>query len=146
MGPIVSCVDDSETARKALGVARELAEALDRPLVLLHVAPSTVAPGLSAAPAGHQRLREEELEDANALLDRVADEAGLDRAVVRVAKIGDAATAIVAVCDEQQASFVVLGSRGRGGLKTTMLGSVSNAVVGNASCPVVLVPPHASDT
>lgn len=126
-------------------MGRRLATALDRPLVLLHVAPPTAAPGLSIAPTGRSRLIQEELDDASELLSRIADAEGLGEDVARIAKVGDAGAAIVKVCDEQNASFVILGSRGRGGLKSAMLGSVSNSVASNAPCPVVIVPPHAGE-
>ncbi|HUG63907.1 MAG TPA: universal stress protein [Gaiellaceae bacterium] len=143
MGPIVVSVDESDGARAALRVAGDLAEALSTTLVLVHVAPRTEAPGVSTAPAGQQRLREAELEDARELLQRVASEAGLGDDVQQRAEIGSAADRIVALCAELDASFVVLGSRGRGGLKSAVLGSVSNHVASNAPCPVVIVPPSA---
>jgi nucleotide-binding universal stress UspA family protein len=34
-----------------------------------------------------------------------------------------------------------MGSRGRGGIKRALLGSVSDFVVRNASCPVVITGP-----
>lgn len=144
MDPIVVSVDESDGARAALRVARDLAEALRTALVLVHVAPRTEAPGVSTAPAGQQRLREAELEDARELLQRVASEAGLGDETEQRAEIGLAADRIVALCAEFDASFVVLGSRGRGGLKSAVLGSVSNKVASYASCPVVIVPPDAS--
>ena len=144
MGPIVVSVDDSDGARAALGVAGDLAEALGSTLVLVHVAPRTEAPGVSTAPAGQQRLREAELEDARELLQRVASEAGLGDEVQQRAEIGEAADRIVTLCTELDASFVVLGSRGRGGLKSAVLGSVSHKVASHAPCPVVIVPPDAT--
>jgi nucleotide-binding universal stress UspA family protein len=48
----------------------------------------------------------------------------------------------VALCDlarEVAASAIVMGSRGRGGLRRALLGSVSDHVVRNAPCPVVIV-------
>lgn len=98
---------------------------------------------MSTAPAGQQRLRAAELEDARELLQRVASEAGLGDLVQQRAEIGSAADRIVALCAELDASFVVLGSRGRGGVKSAVLGSVSNHVASNAPCPVVIVPPDA---
>lgn len=144
MGPIVVSVDESDGSRAALRVAGDLAEALRTTLVLAHIAPRTEAPGVSTAAAGQQRLREAELEDARELLQRVTSEAGLGDEVQQRAEIGEAADRIVALCAELDASFVVLGSRGRGGLKSAVLGSVSNKVASHAPCPVVIVPPDAA--
>ena len=64
--------------------------------------------------------------------------------------LGDVETVILtgnpgpAVCDlatSLPASVVVMGTRGRGGLRRTVLGSVSDHVVRNAPCPVVTTGP-----
>src|SRR5207244_2663284 len=47
-----------------------------------------------------------------------------------------------AICDfaaGQGAAAIVIGTRGRGGLKRAFLGSVSDHVVRNAHCPVIVV-------
>jgi len=143
MGPVVACVDGSDVSRSVVDVACRLADRLDLRLILLHVAPPTEAPGVSAAPAGQQRLHEEERRDAEKLLERIAREAGLGVDVQRRAETGPAASRIVAACAEERAELVVLGSRGRGGLKAALLGSVSTSVAANASCPCVIVSPDA---
>jgi nucleotide-binding universal stress UspA family protein len=145
MGPILCCVDDSDGARNALSVARMLATRLELELVLAHVEPPTEAPGVSAAAAGQQRLQEAELRDADAFLDRLAQESGLDSGVRTRTAIGDAAKQIVALCGEEGASFVVLGSRGRGGLASALMGSVSSHVVAHAPCVCVIVPTAAAE-
>jgi nucleotide-binding universal stress UspA family protein len=145
VGPVLCCVDDSDGARHALRLARVLATRLELALVLVHVEPPVEAPGVSAAPAGQQRLRNTEMRDAESLLSRLTREAGLDPSVRTSTAIGGAAERIVEICAEEGASFVVLGSRGRGGLASAMLGSVSSAVAARAPCPVVIVPPSAAE-
>jgi nucleotide-binding universal stress UspA family protein len=43
------------------------------------------------------------------------------------------------------ADLLVVGSRGRGGFTSLLLGSVSHQVVLHARCPVVVIPPSAED-
>lgn len=48
--------------------------------------------------------------------------------------------AVQAVLDaSRSADLVVVGSRGRGGFRTMLLGSVAHGVAGNSACPVVVV-------
>jgi nucleotide-binding universal stress UspA family protein len=143
MGPVVCAVDDSDAARAALRVARDLARGLGRRLLVVHAEPPTEAPGVSAAPAGQERLRAAELADAEALLERLAREEGLDEDVELRSEVGPAADRILRVCEEEDASLVVVGSRGRGDLRAAVLGSVSHAVAGRAPCPAVTVSPEA---
>jgi nucleotide-binding universal stress UspA family protein len=50
------------------------------------------------------------------------------------------AHAILAAADELDAEVIVLGTRGRGGVKSFLLGSVSHAVVQQADRAVLVVP------
>ena len=58
---------------------------------------------------------------------------------------GDAGQSICAYADEIDASAIVAGSRGRSGLKRAVLGSVSDYIVRNAPCPVIVTPPTGLD-
>ena len=65
---------------------------------------------------------------------------GTDRAPdVRLAE-GPAAQAIMKTADREDAELLVIGSRGRGALRSVVLGSVSRELAARARCPVVVVP------
>ena len=72
-----------------------------------------------------------------------ATDAGLF-AVPRIeSRHGDVATTILGVADDLDTDIIALGTRGRGGMKAFLLGSVSHAVVQHADRAVLLVPARA---
>ena len=52
---------------------------------------------------------------------------------------GGADQEIVKLADEIGAGLIVMGSRGLGGIKRALKGSVSDSVVRHAHCPVLIV-------
>ena len=54
-------------------------------------------------------------------------------------RIGRPDAEITALAEEIGAGLIVVGSRGLGGLRRTMMGSVSDSVVRHAHCPVMVV-------
>ena len=83
-------------------------------------------------------------EDAKAAIEATVADA-LDeesRAVVDVTPVND--LPVAGLLDQAaQAELVVVGSRGRGGVKGLVLGSVSRTIVERSPVPVVVVPHHA---
>jgi nucleotide-binding universal stress UspA family protein len=140
---VLCCLDDSDGARHAIPFARVLATRLGLELVLVHVVPPTPAPGVSAAPAGQERFVEG-MHEAESLLARLVHEARLDAEVRTRVASGNAVARIVAICEEENVALVVVGSRGRGGIASALLGSVSSEVAAKAPCACVVVPPSAA--
>lgn len=70
----------------------------------------------------------------------LAAELGLDAQPATAPQRKSVATAILARADELGVTAVVLGSRGRGALRSTLLGSVSRDVLLHANRTVAVVP------
>ena len=117
-GPVICGVDDS-SAFGAVGVARDLADRYELPLVYVHV-------------------REDGREVGEILRDAAAP--GDTEVVI---DDGHPADRLVALADERAASFVVLGNHGP---RSSLLGSISADVARRAHCPVVVVPATAGAT
>ncbi len=152
MGRSIICgVDGSPDSRAALEVAAQLADRLGSTLILAHVAePEYLAyaaaypfGGTSGATAAAEEVESEE-DAAARLLELVAVDARLADAERRVAMVIPAER-LAELADEEDAELIVVGSRGRGALKSAFLGSVSYSLVGIARCPVLIVPPGASE-
>jgi nucleotide-binding universal stress UspA family protein len=148
---IVCGVDGSPDSQAALRVAARLADRLRLKLVVAHVAEPAHIPYAAAAPfggmAGRAAVMEEvesQEENAARLLEEVVAASGFVDAERR-AGVGVPAEALADIADEVDAELIVVGSRGRGAFKSAFLGSVSNAVIGIARCPVLLVPPGATE-
>jgi nucleotide-binding universal stress UspA family protein len=56
-------------------------------------------------------------------------------------RVAEPAEAIVNLATELRTDLVVLGTHGRSGLERLLLGSVAEAVVRRAPCPILVVPP-----
>ena len=93
--------------------------------------------------AEHPLQRERELLEweAERLLDAQAEEIEAAGSSVAQAHLGIGKTdeEIVALGEELGAGLIVVGSRGRGGLKRALMGSVCDSVVRHAHCPVLVV-------
>lgn len=145
--PILLCTDGSDAAAAAL--AAGLGVVRDGPVVLVMAIPDVDASMVTGSGMAGGVMSAEELEAqvdddhtaAGEILRETQERLGLAEAEHRVV-LGPAGAAVCALADELGAAAIVLGSRGRGGLKRAVLGSVSDHVVRNATCPVVVTSAH----
>jgi nucleotide-binding universal stress UspA family protein len=81
--------------------------------------------------------------DARALLEAVRAELALPDAELMVVE-APPGPSLCELAASLPASVIVMGTRGRGGLRRAVLGSVSDHVVRNARCPVITTSPRDS--
>jgi nucleotide-binding universal stress UspA family protein len=53
--------------------------------------------------------------------------------------MGEVAREIVHLAEDLGVGLIVMGSRGRGGIRRALMGSVSDSVVRHAPCPVMVI-------
>ncbi len=146
-GPVLFCYDGSDDSGAALRAARELI-ARPIPTVVLTVWQSAAAllaqaGGFAVGFGDEQQFDADEAKLAWQAAEEAATqgrELGYEiTARVEQAKEGVART-IIDVANELDVALVVCGRRGRGILKSTLLGSVSHDVLAHAGRPVLIVP------
>ncbi len=146
-GPVLFCYDGSEDSAAAMAAARELI-ARPVPAVVLTVWQTAAALLAQAGgfAVGYGDEQQFDTEEAKLAWDVAEEAAARGRelgyeATARVEQATEgAARTIIDVADELDARLVVCGRRGRGIIKSTLLGSVSQAVLAHAARPVLIVP------
>jgi nucleotide-binding universal stress UspA family protein len=143
-GTIVVGIDDSDHAAAALRWAADEARLRGASLVAVHAwtfvpPPALGEPGMIAIPVDLVGDLEVEREAAEQAATRIVGEVLGERAGSVECRIvdGDAGESLVEA--SQGADLVVVGSRGRTGIRASLLGSVSAHAVQHAQCPVVIV-------
>ncbi|WP_435924054.1 universal stress protein [Paenibacillus sp. DYY-L-2] len=138
---IVAAYDGSKAANKALDRAVELVKAAPgATLEVLHVFDFPrfyVAEGFAPVPAkvnqDFYELAEKTVQEAKSRLE----EAGVTAKVEMIQ--GAPAESILDYVNKNGADLIVIGSRGLGGIREFVLGSVSHNVVQHARIPVLVV-------
>lgn len=144
--PALLCTDGSELSLLALeaGIAL-LAPDVDRLVVVTGIDapdPALVVGGGHAGPvmtdAEYAAAQDAATRAATSIVEETQQRLGLHGSESEVLR-GEVGAAICQRAEELGAAAIVIGSRGRGGWKRAVLGSVSDYVVRNAPCPVVVV-------
>jgi nucleotide-binding universal stress UspA family protein len=143
---ILLATDGSEEARLALTTAADVAQSTDSELHVAYVFPTAVQrPFPNPITARPREVQEHELEEAmhqaqqflNQQVDRVKQE-GVSVAETHLVR-GRPDREVVHLSEEIGAGLIIMGSRGLGGVRRALMGSVSDSVVRHAHCPVLIV-------
>jgi nucleotide-binding universal stress UspA family protein len=142
---ILLATDGSEAAELAALRAVDLADATDSELHVVHVGVVPIFLKSYPGTLGYDRKLYEQIEEVSRELLRKQSwrvkAAGGTVAGTHL-RMGKVDLEIVALAEELQADLIVMGSRGLGGVRRALMGSVSDSVVRHAHCPVLVVRPE----
>ena len=120
---ILVATDRSREAEVAATTAADLAKSTNSELHVVHV--------------GFDQYRDEAKRELDTEVGLMRETGAQD--IQAHLKFGMPDTTIVDLAEELGAGLIVMGSRGLGGVRRALLGSVSDSVVRHAHCPVLVV-------
>ncbi len=132
---ILVAVDGSESSRRAVEMASEIAAALGAEMTPLHVIEIEELPALIAE--AKDPRADERAQIVLGTAAKLAEAKGVEPKIV--ARRGHPANQILRFSTTYSPQLIVLGTRGVTGAKGALMGSVSTAISKKAHCSVVLV-------
>lgn len=155
---ILVAYDGSETSQAALDYAAELADSHQARLFLTHVMREKEAPyspakhtppyqnnesvAPSALPDEEDTSHSENIkkDKGTFLLERARNNLYLDPAQIELQVLyGEPVKKICEYAEKEDVDIIIMGNRGLHGFRKFMLGSISQKVIQNAHCPVLVV-------
>lgn len=140
-GRILAAVDGSPEADAAASVAAEISAATGSELHVVFALPTDPVAPFPFTREEWEMQNERARHAARQFVDEKASEfeaAGITLKDAHLA-LGEPQKEVVKLGEELEAGLIVVGSRGLGGLARALTGSVSEAVVRHAHCPVLVV-------
>ncbi len=134
---ILVAVDGSSHADSAFDAAVEVAQKYEAELIVLHIFQGSTGTGTIVSGVEEDTRKDIGQEIIKSYEIRLKNK-NFNNAKLLLEK-GDAAHRIMETASSEKVELIVLGSRGRGGFKELLLGSVSHKVANHAECTVMIV-------
>jgi nucleotide-binding universal stress UspA family protein len=146
MKKIIVPTDFSATAVNAFAYAMELAGVTNSSLKTIHIFHPGTDENLILPPTLTElkMIKEKKLDEFTQ--KAATDKANVATLVEKEVMMGFAADEIVALSEQEDTDFILMGTTGSGGILENLMGSVSSTVAQNSRCPVWLIPPNTTFT
>jgi nucleotide-binding universal stress UspA family protein len=146
---VLVAVDGSQHSHKAFDRALGIAKSAGTKLVILYAIPDTLTGGfveygtkhggMAIVNAYHTAAERQALRWMRPL-ETKAKNVGLDAKMEIIWELGKSPVQLITrYADANSIDLIVMGSRGIGGLKRLLLGSVADGVIRHANCSVMVV-------
>lgn len=137
MKHILVPVDGSQYMERNITYACDIARSMRSRLTLVHIVtvPTIAEPSVIIDLKPFEEAGAKIIEKAK----KVAKNQGVDAETRTGTTYGNPAQAIIKIAEEGKVDLIVIGAKGHSLLRNLMVGSVTDTVVHNASCPVLVV-------
>jgi nucleotide-binding universal stress UspA family protein len=138
---IIVPLDGSDSSFRAAKYAIKVAKMADAEIIFVHVVVNPAyrdARNVGIMTAAYIKEAEELAELWYVKAGNMASNEGVKFAAETILDVASAADSIVNYAESKKADLIVIGTKGRTGIKRLLLGSVASGVVTHASCPVLV--------
>jgi nucleotide-binding universal stress UspA family protein len=141
-------IDGSEESMNAAEYAVAIAKKHDAELIAINVLTSNIeyaysSPGIESPPPSSVKeiilLAEYEAKKWFDKIKEKADESGIRFKTEFIAARRSVVSTILDYAEEQNINLILVGTRGRSGIKKMLLGSIASGLVTYAACPVLVI-------
>ena len=138
-------LDGSEWSFRAAKYAIRIAKMANAEIVCVHAVVSLPSTAYASPHAGVliPQYIEEAKKEAQKLYDEVnviAQKAGVVKiSAETILDVFSVADAIMSYAEKNNVDLIIIGTKGKTGLKKVLLGSVASGVISHAKCPVLVV-------
>jgi nucleotide-binding universal stress UspA family protein len=139
---ILFATDNSDHSNKALPELEDLAQGNNAEVIVLncHYIPGYFKTGESSHYFDYEKMEQNMVDFGNKVLDDVKRRLQEKNIKSRTLLVNDhPGPAIVKTAEQEGCDLIIVGSRGMGNIKNPMISTVSNYVIHNAHCSVLLV-------
>lgn len=143
---ILVAIDETPCSRRAIDYAKEIVQERQPALALVTVVPPTsptsygVDPLLGQQPIIVPEVPEIQHQASQDFLNALAEEFQGASEIFTYSRVGDVRDEILEVAKEWTADLILVGTNGRTGFDHFLSGSVSEALIRKATCPVLVIP------
>src|SRR5579862_294843 len=144
---ILVSIDGSDNSARAAAAAISIAKQFQSELLILSVVAENVPPvfspiGVNVPAIDYSNYLERAENDAKKLVNDNVDTAKKESVNARgvvLRTVTSVPETILEEASKENVNLIVVGTRGLGGFKKLLLGSVSNAIISHAHCAVLVV-------
>ena len=139
---ILVAVDGSENATKAVKVASAMAKRNNAKLIIIHVITVSGIMYSGGLPLPPDRIEADARREADKLVESaalIAERAGIKPKTAIIERMNSPVRGVTDYAKKNMIDLIVVGTRGLGGFKRLVLGSVARGVVHYANCSVLVV-------
>ena len=135
-------LDGSEWSFRAAKYAIKIAKMANAEVVCVHAVANLPYTAYAHAGVLIPQYIEEAKNEAQKWYDEVnamAEKAGVRMSAETILNVFSVADAIIGYAEKNNVDLIIMGTKGRTGLKKVLLGSVASGVISHAKCPILVV-------